>query len=280
MEAAASTALATTAKAKPPEPPAPVEKKKEKKREKEKDRKRRKESRRSRKRSKDRKRRHRSRSRSRGRRRDRSRTRPAARLVSAARPKLPSGTRPRSPEKGPTAEQRAALLRLRLAGSGSRGGGTPKPSPPRAASVASHHTPTRRAPCAQCGRMVSQTAQAMQQHRFSVFHLTAVEKTAHPDRSDSQNRAAAEQRSAAAWSQYYEEPSTAGTPATRRGTARRGRKGKKKSSPSPDPAHVPLGGGKGPGPGPPGPPPPEQGGHMQLLQSMFSMVLQDLHQKS
>ena len=106
MEAAAPC---TTAKAKPPEPPA----KKEKKKEKEKDRKRRKESRR--RRSKDPKRSHRSQSRSRGRRWDRRRSRPAARLVLAARPKLRSPKRPRSPSTGPTTEQRAALLRLRLA---------------------------------------------------------------------------------------------------------------------------------------------------------------------
>ena len=272
MEAAAPC---TTAKAKPPEPPA----KKEKKKEKEKDRKRRKESRR--RRSKDRKRSHRSRSRSRGRRRDRPRSRPAARLVSAARPKLRSPKRPRSPSTGPTTEQRAALLRLRLAGSK---GGTPvrgkgQRSPARAASLLSQHTPTGRAACSVCGRMVSQTAQAVQQHSYSVFHLMAVERAARPGRPEEEYRAAAERHSAEAWEAYYEEGTAASTkaPSTRRGTQRRGKKkAAKRSSPTPDPGHVPLGGGKGPGPGPP----PRGGGGTCSCCSPCLAWLQDLNQRS
>eukprot|EP00439_Symbiodinium_sp_Y106_P053055 s1728_g7.t1 len=264
-----AAAPCTTAKAKPPEPPAKQEKKKEK----EKDRKRRKESRR--RRSKDRKRSHRSRSRSRGRRRDRPRSRPAARLVSAARPKLRSPKRPRSPSTGPTTEQRAlvsaarpklrspkrprspstgptteqraALLRLRLAGSK---GGTPvrgkgQRSPARAASLLSQHTPTGRAACAVCGRMVSQTAQAAQQHSYSVFHLMAVERAARPGRPEEEYRAAAERHSAEAWEAYYEEGTAASTkaPSTRRATQHRGKKkAAKRSSPTPRPP-APRGGG-------------------------------------
>ncbi|CAE7854550.1 unnamed protein product, partial [Symbiodinium necroappetens] len=244
-EEKAEVGVGTTAKAKPPEPPARKEEppaKKEKKKEKEKDRKRRKESRRSRRRSKDRKRRHRSRSRSRGRHRDRPRASEAARFVSVAlqrRPRSPATgpgptseqRRPRSPATGPTSEQRAALLRLRLAGSK---GGTPvrsrgQRSPTRAASVVSQqHTPTGRAACAVCGRMVSQTAQAVQQHSYSVFHLMAVERAARPGRPEEEYRAAAERRSAEAWGAYYEEGTKASAstkaPSTRRGTQHRGKK--------------------------------------------------------
>ena len=184
-------------------------------------------------------------------------------------------------------------------------------SPPREASVVSFHTPVRRIACAVCGRMVSDTAHAREQHVVSVFHIQASLRAQHPGTPEPQLRAEAERRAAAAWQAYAEQGAAAAASSrgTRRGTARRGKKpgqaeetrdrtppprvslhsrksvsnrrpsleekktvSKRGPSPSPDPVR-PLGGGKGPEP-----PPPDGAGNqnMQLLQSMFNMVLQQM----